>query len=616
MATIIDGALDESFGSSGRVPIPFAISSGSGLGISGTNIKLASDGGILFARASGASIVLSRYTASGKTMTFGTGGTGDGTIITQTAIDTFSQIAITKTNKYIVAVRSSSNFKVTLCRYNSNGIADNTFGITSGTNTGSKLTDVSFSNSGMSLAVDSQDRIIIAGRTAMGGGTGGENFMVARFLSDGTLDQNFGESGQAITNFSDSSEQPASIEVDAFDNIFVAGYMTDGSGGSPGGARNFALAKYTSLGILDTTFGDANPKTGKSVASFADKYADMVYSLAIDLTDRIVLAGISNNSSSIGRFALAMFMPNGILDNSFRNSGMFIELFDGFASVACSVKIDSDNRIIVGGGSQTSAAATSMEFTLVRYTSAGELDTTFGAASSGIIRTSTYGGLNTADYIKSIEIDHANKRIIAAVNTGVTSTTLTSYKFLSLESPTEPETPVVEKYPCFKKGTKILTDKGYKRIEKLKNGDRVKTYLNGYKPIVLIGNRDIVHNASNERIKHQLYKCVPSQYPEVFEDLVLTGCHSILVKKFASNAQEDSVRDFLGKICITENNYRLPASLDDRALVYESPGTYTIYHIALENDDYYMNYGIYANGLLVESCSKRYLKELSNMKLS
>jgi hypothetical protein len=28
-----------------------------------------------------------------------------------------------------------------------------------------------------------------------------------------------------------------------------------------------------------------------------------------------------------------------------------------------------------------------------------------------------------------------------------------------------------------------------------------------------------------------------------------------------------------------------------------------------------MNYGIYANGLLVESCSKRYLAELSGMKL-
>jgi hypothetical protein len=28
-----------------------------------------------------------------------------------------------------------------------------------------------------------------------------------------------------------------------------------------------------------------------------------------------------------------------------------------------------------------------------------------------------------------------------------------------------------------------------------------------------------------------------------------------------------------------------------------------------------MNYGIYANGLLVETCSKRYLSELSNMRI-
>ena len=51
-----------------------------------------------------------------------------------------------------------------------------------------------------------------------------------------------------------------------------------------------------------------------------------------------------------------------------------------------------------------------------------------------------------------------------------------------------------------------------------------------------------------------------------------------------------------------------------RAKVYEVPGEYTIYHVALENEDNYMNYGIYANGLLVETCSKRYLKELSGME--
>ena len=32
-------------------------------------------------------------------------------------------------------------------------------------------------------------------------------------------------------------------------------------------------------------------------------------------------------------------------------------------------------------------------------------------------------------------------------------------------------------------------------------------------------------------------------------------------------------------------------------------------------ENYYGNYGIWANGLLVETCSKRYLKELSGMAL-
>lgn len=70
-----------------------------------------------------------------------------------------------------------------------------------------------------------------------------------------------------------------------------------------------------------------------------------------------------------------------------------------------------------------------------------------------------------------------------------------------------------------------------------------------------------------------------------------------------------------GGLFRTENVFRLPACLDNRACVYEIKGKYKVYHLALENVNDYSNYGIYANGLLVESCSKRCLKEYSNMKL-
>ena len=169
--------------------------------------------------------------------------------------------------------------------------------------------------------------------------------------------------------------------------------------------------------------------------------------------------------------------------------------------------------------------------------------------------------------------------------------------------------------PCFKEYTRILTDKGYIHIQDLRKGDLIKTLNNDFKPINMIGKKDIYHHASQQRLKNQLYKYSQTEFPEIFEDLIITGCHSVLIDNFTSIEQKEKVIEINGKIYITDNKYRLPACADSRASVYEIPGTYTIYHLALDNDEYYMNYGIYANGLLVETCSKRYLKELSNMEL-
>ena len=167
---------------------------------------------------------------------------------------------------------------------------------------------------------------------------------------------------------------------------------------------------------------------------------------------------------------------------------------------------------------------------------------------------------------------------------------------------------------CFKEGSKILTNKGYIPIQELRKGDLVQTFVHGYKAIDMIGKRDIVHVGSEERIKDQLYICTPAKYPELLEDLVITGCHSILVDDF-KEGEEQRTREINGDTYITDNMWRLPACADLRTAVYDKKGVHTIYHIALENDNYYMNYGVYASGLLVETCSKRYLKELSNMEL-
>jgi YVTN family beta-propeller protein len=89
--------------------------------------------------------------------------------------------------------------------------------------------------------------------------------------------------------------------------------------------------------------------------------------------------------------------------------------------------------------------------------------------------------------------------------------------------------------PCFKKDSKILTINGYKCIQDLRKGDLVKTLLHDYVPVDMIGFSEMQHPASKTRVKDQLYKLTQDKYPELFEDLVLTGNHSVLVNDFKND---------------------------------------------------------------------------------
>jgi hypothetical protein len=173
--------------------------------------------------------------------------------------------------------------------------------------------------------------------------------------------------------------------------------------------------------------------------------------------------------------------------------------------------------------------------------------------------------------------------------------------------------------PCFLEGTTILCQvdgvESYVPIEQMNIGTLVKTSLNGYKKVVLIGKGIIQNPGNDERIENRLYKCSPSKYPELKNDLYITGCHSILEFPLTKKQEEDTMKHF-GKLFVTDKKYRLIAYLDERAEAWNSEGKYNIWNFALENDHEKMNYGVYANGgLLVESCSIMIMKDKSNMTL-
>ena len=466
------------------------------------------------------------------------------------------------------------------------------------------------------MGIDSSGRIVLAGMTQTTVDVATKNFALARYTSTGALDTTFGTSGKVTTDFGGLEDILYALEIYSNNKILVVGRA------NLSGNSNFGLVRYTSAGVLDSTFGTG----GKVTTDFVANSYEAAFGVAFDSAGKILVSGHSLDADN-SNFALARYTSAGVLDTTFSSDGKVTTDFFGFNNIGYEVATDASGRIVVAGIVATASGSETTNFGLVRYTSTGALDASFG--TGGKVTTDFSGNF---DVIRAMVIDDVKKTIL--VGGGMIPLSGTNRNFAMARYFYEPPAAVSDiilgngnlgngnpspgpvSYPCFKKGAKILTDKGYKRIEKLKPGDLVQTYLDGYKKIFLIGKRDIVHNASDKRIQNQLYKCIPTQYPDIFEDLVLTGCHSMLVDEFESETQERLTRNLLGDIYLTDDYYRLPVCLDDRAMVYELPGTYTIYHIALEHDDYYMNYGIYANGLLVESCSKRYLIELSNMNLS
>jgi len=173
--------------------------------------------------------------------------------------------------------------------------------------------------------------------------------------------------------------------------------------------------------------------------------------------------------------------------------------------------------------------------------------------------------------------------------------------------------------PCFLEGSTVLCQvdgvETYVPVQDLKKGTLVKTSLDGYKPVVLVGKGTIQNPGNDERTENRLYKCSCSKYPQLKDDLYITGCHSILVFPITAKQQEDTLKH-LGKLFVTDKKYRLMACVDERAEPWNSEGSYTIWHFALEHENERMNYGVYVNGgLLVETCSLTFLKNKSNMTL-
>jgi uncharacterized delta-60 repeat protein len=246
------------------------------------------------------------------------------------------------------------------------------------------------------LAIDDQDRIVFAGYARVGARRNFD-FALARLLEDGTLDHAFGSRGRVRTNFGSTSDRAHAVSLDSQGRIVLVG-ETDS--GEPNDFNDFAVARYEPDGDLDPTFdGD-----GKVVTDIDE--ADMANAVAIDRRDRIVAAGQSFNQVTFTDIVVARYQVDGNLDSGFAGDGVAIADIDNSGEIASDVALASGGKIVVTG--ETTAGEAPNNFSLARFDSGGDLDTTFG--QSGTVVTDVR---QTDDRSFGIDIDGDGRIVVA-----------------------------------------------------------------------------------------------------------------------------------------------------------------------------------------------------------
>jgi uncharacterized delta-60 repeat protein len=169
-----------------------------------------------------------------------------------------------------------------IARYNLNGSLDNTFDGDGKVTTAIGLDDIAFS-----MVVQPDNKLVLAGRSNNGSNN---DFAVARYNLNGSLDNTFDGDGKVTTSISAGSDIANSVVIQANGSLVVAGVATNGSD------NDFAVARYTSSGAPDPVFGGNS--TGYALVDFGGN--DIGYSIASQGVNLIV-GGLTGTSLALVR---------------------------------------------------------------------------------------------------------------------------------------------------------------------------------------------------------------------------------------------------------------------------------------------------------------------------
>ncbi len=368
------GTLDASFGNEGKV-ITGNDQSKSYECYSATMQK---DNKILVAGAIATSIEggfgIIRYLPDGAIdVTFG----GTGEVITQfpdynyvTAFGT----AIQPDEKIVVAgggwIYNDSfpefrNYDVLLTRYMPDGSLDSSFG-----EYGKVTSDFRLFEYGNAVALQPDGKIVVGGKTGPSA-LGIFNFLLLRYMPDGRLDASFGDGGRVVTDLNGSNHDVITSIAIQSDGKIVAGGSSTFVGGYTMG--DFALVRYNANGSLDASFGNNG-----IVITDIDPNGDAINSIALQDDEKIIAAGIRDvRLPNTYKMAISRYNSNGSLDKTFNNNGIVTIRFEEGASIATSVSLQKNRKIVIGG---TVAGS----FGVARLLDDGSLDSSFSSTGKNV----------------------------------------------------------------------------------------------------------------------------------------------------------------------------------------------------------------------------------------
>ncbi|MBV9956850.1 MAG: hypothetical protein JO360_00460, partial [Acidobacteria bacterium] len=164
------------------------------------------------------------------------------------------------------------------------------------------------------MAVQPDGKIVAVGvATLVSSGVQTTKFGLARYNSDGTLDNSFGADGRVSTDFPNIEDVAYGVALQPDGKIVVVGstFNTD--------TADFAIARYNSNGTLDNTFGSG----GKVIVDFATR-RDEARAVVIQPDGKIVIGGSAVVNGGLGfalDFALVRLNGDGSFDNTFDGDG-------------------------------------------------------------------------------------------------------------------------------------------------------------------------------------------------------------------------------------------------------------------------------------------------------